>query len=53
MTVHDLSAHIAPLAHAHVAVASLVVLFLIVEIPLVFSIFKNSSKDEDSKTTDQ
>ena len=51
MTAHMLSAHLAPHAQECAAVLSLVLVFLIVEIPLVVSIFKNSSKDESPKET--
>ena len=55
MTVPILTAEIAPQTHKYVVVAIclLVLIFLIVEIPLILSIFKNSSKDENPKKMDK
>jgi hypothetical protein len=53
MSAQILSALIAPHSYKCVAVLLLVLVFLIIEIPLVFSIFKKESKDEDSKKTDK
>jgi len=44
-----LSAQPAPAAHESGAVFSLVLFFLTVEIPLVFSIYMNDSKNEDPR----
>ena len=53
MTAHILSAKLAPHAQVCVAVLALVLLFLIVEIPLVVSIFKNGTKQKCVKETDK
>jgi hypothetical protein len=53
MTAPVLSAQIAPHSPECAAVLALVLVFLIIEIPLIVSIFRNGSKDERPKETDK
>jgi hypothetical protein len=47
MTAQRILAHIAPHSHAVVAVLFLILLFLIVEILLISSIYRDGSNDKD------
>ena len=53
MTTSMFAAHLTPHTEERVALLALVVVFLIVEIPLVVSIFRKAAKDEGAKKAER